>query len=287
MREYRTVRVADINTGDRFLDPADLELADLVEEIQTEGLLTPILVDSQLNLIDGLRRLEAYKPDDDVDVVISLDYIETLELMIRDRNNPRTRPWTPRRVWDFHYAATEQRKAHQHAVVTSSLPRNKSKNKTRTPDSIFKFIGKSKRNSLSREVLEKLSGYSVSALQTLIMLYSKVAGVTPEPNPRLLDLAGDLVKAMDAGYNVYSAKTAYHKAQRENLLNVTSEREQRQILRNAAASTTTTAGIVTQVADISDGITTEEAQAWLATFTQARADYWQIIKKLKERIARG
>lgn len=287
MREYRTVRVADINVGDRFLDPADLELADLVQEIQTEGLLTPIMVDPQLNLIDGLRRLAAYKPNDEVDVVISHDYIETLELMIRDKDNPGVRfPWTPRRTWDFHHVTTGQRKAHQHVVVRSSLPRYKGK-KVRTPDSILRFIGKTSRNSMSREVIEKLSGYSVSAIQTILFLYGKVAGINPEPNPMLLALADDLVKAMDTGFNVYSAKTAYRKAQMTERLNVTSEKDQRQILRNAATSTMTTAGIVTQVADISDGITIEEAEAWLATFMQARADYWHIVRKLKERITRG
>ncbi|RYG15211.1 hypothetical protein EON82_26505, partial [bacterium] len=58
--ELRLVRIEDIGVGERFrVDLGDL--AALAESIREAGLLQPILLNPSLQLVAGVRRLEAYK----------------------------------------------------------------------------------------------------------------------------------------------------------------------------------------------------------------------------------
>lgn len=286
MREYRTVKIADINTGDRFIDPGDDELPKLVADIKAHGLQTPILVDQDLTLIDGLRRMEAYKPGDEVDVVVTDSYVDTLEVMLKDKDNPFTRHWTTRRIWDMHRSTEKQRWNNHHNAVRLNL--NHFKGKTPPlPKTIRDLLGTTKKVSLSRDVIALLSGYTASALQTVHYIYARAYGLKGELTPELQALASDLVKRLDQGYNVYSARGEWNRAATTLKPRIVSESEQRQILRNAALSASSTGKIVTDVNEINDDISVEEAATWLRAFVQARSDYYSVIKKLRERVRKG
>jgi hypothetical protein len=144
-----------------------------------------------------------------------------------------------------------------------------------------------KKVSLSRDAMATLSGYTGSAIQTVTYLYSRALGHHPELDEQSVALASDLVKRMEQGYNVYSARGEWDKARGVHQPRISSESEQRQILRNAAISSSATGKILADVTDINDDITVEEATAWLRSFVQARADFFTISKKLKERIRKG
>lgn len=289
MREYRTVKIADIDTGDRFIDPGDDELPDLVADIKAHGLQTPILVDRNLALIDGLRRMEAFKPDSEVDVVVSDNYIDTLEVMIKDRSNPFTRSWTTRRVWDFHQATTKQRTENHHNAVRLNMHHFKGKKSQNLPRTLSDLLGvnKRKRVSLSRDAVGKISGYAPSAVQVITHLYAKAQNLSGELSPDRHAFAVDLVKRLDQGLNIYTARVAWEKTSERRQPQISSRSEQQQILRNAAIAASTTGKILTDITGISDDISVEEAEGWLRSFTQARSDYYTICKKLRERIQKG
>ena len=285
MREYRTVKVSDINVGERFIDPLDVELPELVADIKKVGLQVPVLVDDQLNLFDGLRRLQAFKPDDTIDVVVSSDYVTTMEIMLADKDRPLTRAWTTRRLWDFHRDTTSQRKSHHARSAVGSLPRTKAAYRP-VPQTIYAALGMPKKVSLSRDLVAKISNIHQAEVQAALFLYARAYGMS-EAEPGLQPLAVDLVKDLDQGGNVYTARHTYEKARRERKPNIVTEKEQRQVLRSASATAVSASRIIADVSEINKGISVEEAQMWLKGFSQARAEYYDIIKKLKERIKRG
>ena len=281
MREYRIVKVADIKIGDRYLDSEDHELAALCDDIRKNGLKDPVLVDDELNLIDGLRRLQALGPTDKIDVVVTDDYVDTFEVMKLQVGKPFTKKWTPRRAWDFHISTMEQRKFHHYTRVMDKHGRPKERR------SMLDVFGGTKSNSISRDLMGIFAGQPGSWVQAIIYVYSRAYGHIVEPNLELHDLAKELVKKMDAGYNVWTARNDYEKARRRGLGRITSESEQRQTLKRSAASAASLSRVIKDISVINAGITVEEAAEYLRAFTQARTDFVTINSLLKERIRKG
>jgi len=289
MKEYRVVRAADVDVGDRYIDPNDADLDGLIRDIRDNGLTVPILVDDKLRLIDGLRRLQAFKPDTEIDVVVTDDYLDTAEILLRDKDLPGTRTWTPRRVWDLHLVTTEQRKRNhsnskRHNMKWGISKDGRARLRERTLQTV---LGKEMAHSVSRAMFVRLSGLPASAIQIITFLYGRAYGETVVA-PELQEFALQLVNRIDNGYNIWSAQKEYDELRGlHGQPGIVSEKEQRQVLRNSASSAMATARIVKDVGDIDSGITVEEAEQWLLSFTQARSDYFAICKRLKERIRKG
>ncbi len=282
MREYRVVKVSEINIGDREIRPHDTGLPELWADISKNGLQDPLLVDVNLHLIDGLRRLKTFSPDAEVDVVISDTYIDTLELVKLGKGKPFTRPWDARRIWDFHVATTEQRVRHHHQTSKTGVPKRKIKEV-----SLSAKRRSSSDNSISRKLIAELAGVPQAMIQAAIFLYSRAYGVIEEPNPELKALAQELAGKMDAGYNIYSARHDFEKVRNRNKGNIASEAEQRKVLTSASSSVAALSRVFDDFAEINTRITKEEAQAAYKVFAQGRTDLIRILKKLKERIERS
>jgi hypothetical protein len=242
----------------------------------------PILVDDELKLIDGLRRLQAFGPDDLVDVVVSDDYIDTMQLMLLSVGKPFTRKWTARRAWEFHVSVLAQRKFHHYDRV---MDKN---GKPRERRSIVSSMGldRSKSNSISRELNGKLAGQPGSWVQAVTFLYGRAYGHVVEPDPGLQKLAVELVRKMDEGYNVWSARGEFLTAAKANKSRITSAKEQRQVLRRSVASAASLSNVLADVAVINPGITKDEANEWLRAFTKLRTDAVRMTRLLKERISK-
>jgi hypothetical protein len=281
MREYRVVKVADINIGTRYLDPEDHDVKTLCDDIHKNGMHDPVLVDDEMNLIDGLRRLQAFGPTDKIDVVVTDDYIDTFEVMKLQVGKPFTRKWTPRRTWDFHVATLPQRKLHHYTRVMDKY------GKPKAARSMLDAFGGTKSNSISRDLIGTFAGQPGSWVQAVIYVYSRAYGHIVEPSLELLDLATELVKKMDAGYNVWTARNDYEKARRRNKGRISSEKDQRSTLRRSAASAASLSRVLGDISAINAGITVEEASEYLRAFTQARTDFVAINSLLKERIRKG
>lgn len=279
MREYRVVKVSEIKIGDREIRLDDTELADLTADIRQRGLQVPILVDSDLNLIDGLRRLQSLSPNFDVDVVVSDEYVETLEIMRLNKKGPFRRAWDMRRVWDFHLATTKQRKENHYFRVTEGN-RRKRKN-------LLDIAGEKKPHSLSRQILGELSGMPAAEIQAGMYIFSRAYGLIKEPDPEILALTRELVAKIDAGYNIYSARYEVEQLKNRDKGSISTEADQRKVLQRAASSAKVLTGVFKDFATINNGITKEEAEEYLKTLWNARTDFQIIIRKLKERIDRS
>lgn len=280
MREYRVVRVADIKVGDREIRPNDTELPDLVSDVRKRGLQVPVLVDPDLNLFDGLRRLQAFAPGDEIDVVVSDNYIDTLELLKLSNIGPFLKAWDMRRLWDFHVVTTAQRR-HNHFV-------RKAEGNSKKQRGLAAASGdKYKTTSISRTLLAEVSGMPGATIQAGLYIYSRAYGLIEEHDPQILAMSKELVGKIDAGYNVYRARHEIRLAQLADRGSIVTESEQRKVLRSSASSARVLTQIFKDFASINSGITAEEAKEFYRALMQARTDFLVITKKLKERIAKG
>lgn len=283
MREYRVVKVSEIDIGDRLLDPED-DFKPLCDDIRKNGMHDPILVDTDLKLIDGLRRLQAFKKHDDVDVVITDDYVDTMEIMLLSVGKPFTVPWTPRRTWDFHIATMPQRKLHHYIRVLNA---NGKKKEFQRLDRALPNIGPMPSNSISRDLMAKFSGHPGSWVQAVIYLYGRATGETVEPDADLRSLAVDLVKKLDAGYNVWTARNDYEKARRRTTGHISKASEQRQILSSSASTASSLVKVLRDFAEVHKNISRQDAEEYRRVFTQLRSELHVMNTKLTERIKKA
>jgi hypothetical protein len=279
MREYRVVKAADIKIGDREIRPDDTGLPELWADISANGLQDPLLVDANLNLIDGLRRLKTFAADADVDVVVTDTYLDTLEVMKLSKDKPFSRPWDARRIWDFHVSTGDQRNLHHHQTSKAGIPKRKLKEVAETKSSLD--------NSITRRLISELAGVPQAVIQAALFLYARAYDPNKESNPELRALAQELAVKMDAGYNVYSARHDFEKARSRTKGNIVSEAEQRKILRSSTSSVSVLSRVLNDFGEINNRITKDEAEAAYKVLYQGRSDLVHILKKLKERIERG
>lgn len=99
----RTVVIDEI-IMDRVLDPDD-DLTELTQSINKTGLAVPILLTQDLELVDGLRRLEAMRRlgHDTVDAVVTYMYpmaCDALEAAVK--HGRYAKPLTGQRVWEIY-----------------------------------------------------------------------------------------------------------------------------------------------------------------------------------------
>lgn len=278
MREYRVVRAGDVVT-ERLLDPADEGLDNLYANMLKVGMQDPILVDENLHLIDGRRRLGYFQPDEMIDVVISDHYDDTLQIMTLQKGKPFTSTWSARRFWDYYEGVRAQRDRRIREYLDSQRGRKRS-------DNYGKKLPRSKRD-LTRSQMSTFTGRASTWIQAVIFLYARGLKLTQAETPELQQLTVELVKKMDAGYNPYSARHDYEKAKQTASGAITSASEQRQILKRGSAAGNALTRVLTDFATINDGISVAEAEEFLRSFQKVRTDITVITNRLKERIRKG
>ena len=248
---------------DRKLEPGD-DCRDLIADIKANGLKHPILVDENLRLLDGLRRLQAFKESDKVPVVISDNIPDTMAYLKQVEHQAK-----PGRVWRLFSDLDEQRARYW---VTSRRGRGHGRG----------GINKKHRSTDTRYLIADAFGVSDHWAQAVLFLYGRNAGYYKCPE-ELKPLVSELVKEMDQGGNVHSARTAYIKAERDLGRRTPGPTQQRSSLRAAASSL---AGIVHALRDIDKlhpSITATEATEWAPLFNAARAEIRRIASVINER----
>lgn len=278
MREYRVVAVSEIDIGDRAIRPDDKELEHLVADIKANGMKTPILVDEEMKLIDGLRRIQAHGPNDLVDVVVTDDYIDTMQIMKLNRTGEFRRDWDMRRAWDFHNATTRQRVENHYEQVKKGARKRGA--------GLTGAMGSAKSNSISRDLIGEISGIQSAAIQAGLYVYARAYGMVGGTEPRIVDFCRELVAKMDDGYSPYAARHDLKKIQKRGEATIVTESEQRKVLRGASASAAALARVFSDFGSISNGITVEEAEGFYSTLMRTRTELFTITKKLSERIGR-
>lgn len=281
MLRMKTVKAAEIHTAGRLLSPNDTGIKDLVHDISQNGLQVAILVDENMNLIDGFRRLTAMLAldRDDIPVVISDSFEYSLTYLRQRADDPLRREFDARRIWDLHQALTKQR---ENFTGTSKGQRPDRKIKAPTLRDILPET--SRRKNKTRAAMAAVTKRSEHWIQSALFLYGRAEGVIPE-SEEWLPLAHDLAKRMDEGLNPYTAQGEWHKAR--GMVRATSTKSQQLLALNGAIHSMS--GIMQSLAEIGvihDGITKEQAAKYAAELRKTRTAIFQTIRRLEERIKR-
>jgi len=282
MLRTQTVKAAEIKANGRLLAPNDTEIRDLVHDIGHNGLITPLLVDEDMNLIDGFRRLTAMLALDreEVAVVVSDSYEDSLSyLRARVVGDPFHKGFDGRRIWELHKALTRQR---EEFTEKSRGQRPDSKNRAKTLSDILPELPE--RKNKTRAALSYITQRSEHWIQSALFFYSRAEGLVPVEE-KWQPLIQELVEKMDAGLNPYTATSEWNRA--HGLVRTTTTKSQQLLVLNSA--THSMSGIVQSLAEIGvvhDGITKEQAAKYAAELRKIRTALFQTIRKLEERTQR-
>jgi hypothetical protein len=97
--------IGSIKTNGRAIDPDD-DIRPLAEHIHNTGLQVPVLVDEEMNLIDGLRRLEAVRSLGNTEIEVTIASIHSdaeVNLTAARTHGVHMRPWLPHgRMWQIY-----------------------------------------------------------------------------------------------------------------------------------------------------------------------------------------
>lgn len=281
MLRTQTVKAAEIKANGRLLAPNDTEIRDLVHNIGHNGLIIPILVDEDMNLIDGFRRLTAMLALDreEIPVTVSETYEDSLSYLRARVGDPLQREYDGRRIWELHKALTRQR---EEFTEKSRGQRPDRKNKTKTLRDILPELPE--RKNKTRAALSYITQRSEHWIQSALFFYSRAEGLV-SVEEKWQPLVQELVQKMDAGLNPYSATGEWNKA--HGLVRTTTTKSQQLLVLNSA--THSMSGIVQSLAEIGvvhDGITKEQAAKYAAELRKIRTALFQTIRKLEERTQR-
>ena len=249
---------------DRKLESDDQDWKVLVKDIKANGLKHQILVDDRYNLLDGLRRLQAFGPNDELTVIVSDDLRDTLLTMAEV---PEGRTASVTRAWDLEVALVAQAKRYWAQTRTGRgglKPAQKERVRTR------------------QAMLAKALKRPTHWVQAVMYICKRAHGHIPCPE-KFLPLARDLAKRIAEGYNVHSAVLDFHKAQESQQKRIVTERDQRTTLNSVTASLAAIVHTLEDLGPLHPKIKPSEAAEWAETMAKARGAIRRTTATIKER----
>lgn len=97
--------ISSIRTNGRVVDPDD-DIQPLAEHIHNTGLQVPVLIDDEMNLIDGLRRMEAVRLLGNTEIEVTIASIHSdaeANLTAARSHGVHMRPWLAHgRIWQIY-----------------------------------------------------------------------------------------------------------------------------------------------------------------------------------------
>jgi hypothetical protein len=257
----------------RAITPDD-NLDELVEDIRQHGLKVPLLVDIDLNLIDGLRRyhalykIRAGRPDYVVPVVVSTSLEDTCVWIAKTiKQGTLARPVTPLRAWQTFQDTYKQQKE-----------RSLRLRKRRTSPAPTGEVIRSR--TLLNEALGLGNGEAVLAAATWIYKTFET-----EKDPVLVPRYAEIRRRLEAKeISLYEARGAVTRASTNDLNgDIVGLNEQRNAL---AVALTQVSGMVKgtdHIGEINPAISQAELQVYLKGFRDAQRGLHRFIKNLQKR----
>lgn len=267
IRKIETTRKLDAKTR-----KDDLALA---TSISKKGLLVPILVTKDYQLIDGLRRMRAAESlgFTDITAVVTDDFEESVDNLIlaNDPKAPHVLPVGPERAWQINSGLTPQmwariNKRRAHAIKHGSP-----------------MEGDEKKNYSRIVLAEALNLPNGTYLDNICFFYRRV-GFQDEIGA----FARATVKKLETGeLSVYAARGAYVRWAKERAQK-SDESTQRQVLSRAATNLTAIARPLSDIGAPHHNLTDDELYEWEQRFKDARTVLTTTINKIhKERDQRS
>lgn len=256
------VAIDEIST-DRVVDAGD-DLTDLTNSIQEIGLQRPITLTQDLDLIDGLRRIEAYRRlgQTHIEAVVTYMYPRACESIQRTREHGlHALPLTGERIWEVYKAI------HPLLMITRShysrgVPKGK-----KTP------------SSGGRPLLTRALGIKSEALLQAITQVHRALS-----NPDLSARAQEAIALIKEGKLSYYGAVPFLTKQNGLTGNVVAPSEQREMLSNAATTLRATMKAMEQLGPLHKRLTSEEVNVRITELAQSRTKLNKLIKSLQEEI---
>jgi ParB-like nuclease family protein len=262
MREYLVARAGDLKIPEnRSIRSEGLD--ELVADICAHGMQTPILVDKDMNVIDGVRRLHCFSSEELVDVVTTDDYDDLFDILAKARDEWQL-PFTPRRIYELHQALKPLSiQSRQINVVDAIRDR---------------YAGKKRRegvrHGLTRMQMARVSGVSEHTIQVIVFIYARASGEIYEHNPENSYLAESFVTEIDAGtMSPHTAYRLYRTGTSTGPRTTLSAGEQRKAMSSVSQSLNALMRTLRDIGPIAAGITPEERKDWVRTLRTASNDF--------------
>jgi hypothetical protein len=260
----------------RAITPDD-NLDDLVADIQKYGMKFPLLVDQDMNLIDGLRRLHvcykirAGRLDYVVPVVVSSTFEDTCVWLTKvTRNGVYAREVTPLRAWQVFQDTYAQQKER-------SL-RLRKRHTGHPRDEKLDEVVRSR--TMLNTALGLGNGEAVIAAATWIY-----RTFTTETDPVLVERFADIRRRLEAKeLSLYETRGAIERAKHGDFNgDIVSLSEQRQALAVALTQLTGMVKGTEHIGEINSEMSQAELQVYLKGFENARRGLHRFIKNLQKR----
>jgi hypothetical protein len=260
----------------RELTPND-DLGPLTNDILANGLKQPIIVDKDLNLIDGLRRLKALDSlslvnEFDVTVVVCETFDDTCAWISKViKHGSKALPVTPLRLWQIFSDTYEQQKERGNLARKRriGLPRG-----TRTADEVPR----------TRALLNEALGFgpgeaTVSVITHLYRTF--ISNTDPALEAGLTEIRHRLENGV---YTPYTAKGAIDRLMKADMRgDITGLSEQRNALAVSLSQITGANKGTDRIGEIHPGMTQAELLMYIKGFEEARRELTLFIKNLRKR----
>jgi len=276
MREYRVAKVGELDLSLRTTKVSEQHLKELRANIERNGVLTPILVDPNMTVIDGMRRLSLLEPDDVVDIVVAHRYQDAMDILIADRGGDHQQDFTPQRFWDLYnttrflnkrYVSETRMKGwqtHLHKKPPTKLPPGSS--------------------GYQRDSWFAATGLSYHRLQVYQFFYMRLHGHVAEPEERM-PFIRKAVKDLENGRQVETVYKEWRKAILPPLSLVTAT-DQRRALLASMSSLNAAVRALSDLDRIHEGISVDEAREFSTELSKVRTAIRKAVSKLNERTKR-
>lgn len=268
-------QIIPIDTVDNDREPlAGQSLAVLTKSMKKSGLMVPIILASDMKLIDGLRRLQVLQNlgRTTVSAVITSTLEETADVLRQaTTHGVGAVPLTPRRAWQIFAATGDQQRERGHRMRhrRAGVPRDVALE----PE------------PRARELLATALGLEgESFLATSVLIYKAVEMNT---DPVKAEVLSEIIDRLEAGtYTLYQARGALERAQKGKSAHresVTSIDDQRDALATALSQLRGTIHGIERLGDISEQMQNVEVQMYLRGFEEGTRVLRRFINTLRKR----
>lgn len=239
--------------------------------IDKMGLKFPIVVDADMELIDGLRRYEAMQKLgwDRVPVIICATLEESCEAIAKSVKNRQT-PVTPLRGWELFLALGEQTKERS----TRLRQRRTGMKRTELLDTATR----------SRVLISEALGYKGEAFIAAATIVYKA--FTSNTDPSKKDGLADIRRKLEAGeLSLYETRGAIERLGKVDMSgDIVDINQQRNALSSALSQLTGLTKGTTRIGELNPDINQAELKLYIKGFEDGRRDLQRFINSLKKRV---
>lgn len=235
---------------------------ELRDSIVAKGLLSPLIVNSDYEIIDGLERLAIAKALGwtEIDVQVAEGYNRACDMIEKTRlTEPSTmRPINSARIWAFWQAMEPLMRLRLRERYDAMWGRKRGE----------KYGEKLSQRGSAREMLAKALGLPS---ETYVQLFARIHKIASDPDDPQQKLAKQLWrKLLKEEITPYSAYGQIRRDLDKRKL-VTNVIAQRTVLKGMVPVADALTVSLSALGDIADGITVSEADEWLTTIRKLRA----------------